>query len=161
MKLNLQKLYITFFYSGLIPKAPGTAGSIAGVLVSLLILKVFHLSTETLFLLTILFTLIAYKTINEYEERTKTHDDKSIVIDEVVGVWIAIAFSYHYNSYIEILLALIYFRIFDIWKPSIIGKIDREAKGAVGVLGDDLIAGVISAICVVATYKFLLLYIIN
>jgi phosphatidylglycerophosphatase A len=48
---------------------------------------------------------------------------------------------------------LIYFRVFDIWKPSIIGRIDRDVKGGLGVMGDDLLAGVVAVICSGVTYE--------
>jgi phosphatidylglycerophosphatase A len=51
------------------------------------------------------------------------------------------------------IFSLIYFRVFDIWKPSIIGKIDREVKGGLGVMGDDLLAGVVAVICSGVTYE--------
>ena len=42
---------------------------------------------------------------------------------------------------LEALLAFAFFRLFDIWKPSIIGRIDRDVKGGLGVMGDDAVAG--------------------
>ena len=51
-------------------------------------------------------------------------------------------------SYLCLILALVFFRIFDIWKPSIIGRIDRSVKGGLGVMLDDVIAGAIAGICV-------------
>ena len=148
----MQKLFLTFFYTGFFPKAPGTAGSIAGVLVALVILKLFNLPTTILLLLSILITIIAIKEINKYEKISNTHDSKEIVIDEVVGVWIAISLTN--ATIIEIILALIFFRIFDIWKPSYIGKIDKKAKGGIGVMGDDILAGVIASICTNGFYQF-------
>ena len=62
-----------------------------------------------------------------------------IVIGELAGVWITISMVGH--SAFGIVLSFILFRIFDIWKPSIIGKVDREVKGGLGVMGDDLLAG--------------------
>lgn len=145
-------LFLTFFYSGLSPKAPGTAGTIAGALAGWVILQYF--STETLFLLTILISVIAVKEINIYEKETKTHDDKAIVIDEVAGIWLAFVFSS--ATLTQMALSFIFFRIFDIWKPSFIGKIDLHVKGGLGVMGDDLLAGVIAGICSAGVYEFLL-----
>ena len=147
----MQKLFLTFFYSGLSPYAPGTAGSILAGIVGFIILQYFH--TDTLFLLTILITLIAIKEINKYEARTNSHDDKSIVIDEVVGLWLAFILSS--NTLTQMLLSFIYFRIFDIWKPSLIGKIDKETKGGLGVMGDDILAGILAGICSAASWQFI------
>ncbi len=139
----MQKLFLTFFYSGLSPYAPGTMGSILAGLIGFVILQYFH--TDTLFLLTILITLIAITEINKYEIKTNSHDDKSIVIDEVVGLWLAFILSS--ATITQMLLSFVFFRIFDIWKPSFIGKIDRDVKGGLGVMGDDMLAGVLAGIC--------------
>lgn len=145
----MRKLFLTFFYTGLFPWAPGTAGSIAAALVGVLILQYFTI--DTLLLLAILITVIGIKEINKYEEETGTHDDKSIVIDEVVGLWLAFAFAS--ENWIQLLLCFIYFRIFDIWKPSLIGRIDKDVKGGLGVMGDDLLAGVLAGICSAGTWQ--------
>jgi len=147
----LQKLFLTFFYSGLSPYAPGTAGSILASIVGFVILQFFH--TDTLFLLTILITIIAIKEINKYEAKTKSHDDKSIVIDEVVGIWLA--FTLSSATLTQMFLSFAFFRLFDIWKPSIIGKIDKDIKGGLGVMGDDIIAGIIAGICSAASWQAL------
>ena len=53
-------------------------------------------------------------------------------------------------------LAFVYFRLFDIWKPSIIGKIDRDVKGGWGVMGDDMVAGLFAGLCTSMTYFLLI-----
>jgi len=143
--------FITLGYSGLAPKAPGTVGTLLSLPLGMLILIYFD--EQTLFLATILISIIAIKQINKYEELTKSHDDKRIVIDELAGMWFALsvapATSIHFSELgmfengflIQSVLSFILFRYFDIVKPSIIGRIDREAKGGVGVMGDDIIAG--------------------
>ena len=145
----MQKLFLTFFYSGLSPKAPGTAGSIVATLLGVLI--IWYISMETLVLLTILFTIIGVKAIDNYEKISGTHDDKSIVIDEVVGVWIALILSS--GSITQIIASFVFFRIFDIWKPSLIGKIDRNVQGGWGVIGDDMLAGVLAGICSAGVFQ--------
>lgn len=147
----MQKLFLTFFYSGLSPKAPGTMGSIAATLVAVLIIT--YMSMETLTLLTILFTILGVKTINAYESSTGEHDHQSIVIDEVVGVWIALILSS--GTWLQIVLSLVFFRIFDIWKPSVIGKIDKNVKGGWGVMGDDMLAGMFAGICSAGVFQLI------
>ena len=147
-KMNLNRLFITFFGTGLAPKAPGTVGSFAGLIAGVLILEVFPM--QTLFMLTIAITVIAIFEINKYERETGTHDDKSIVIDEVAGIWIAMMFAistaqsmnYPFAWEIALLVSFASFRLFDIWKPSTIGTIDRKVKGGLGVMGDDILAGI-------------------
>jgi len=139
---------ISGFFSGLLPKAPGTWGSLVGTIIAFFIIKFFPNPYTTLWLLTILFTIIGVKFINEYEEKTKIHDDKKIVIDEIVGMLITIGLlgNLQENTIIKIILAFLSFRILDIWKPSIIGKIDKKAKGGLGVMGDDIAAGIFGGI---------------
>ncbi|RUM73749.1 MAG: phosphatidylglycerophosphatase A [Sulfurovum sp.] len=146
--MDLNRLFITFFGTGLSPKAPGTVGSFAALIVGLLILKI--LPMESFFMLTITITIIGIFEINKYELKTGSHDDKSIVIDEVSGMWITLMFSlstaetlsYPYVYEIAVVFSFATFRLFDIWKPSTIGKIDRDVKGGLGVMGDDILAGV-------------------
>ena len=138
----MRKFFLTFFYTGLSPFAPGTIGSIAAAIVGYMILLYFPVST--LILLSILITSIAIKEIDKYEKLSKTDDPKEIVIDEVVGVWLAFALSG--ATILQMVLSLIFFRIYDIWKPSIIGRIDQNYKGGIGVMGDDIIAGVLAGI---------------
>ncbi len=146
--MNLNRLFITFGGSGLAPKAPGTAGSLAALIVGVAILQIVPM--QTLFMLTLAITIIGVFEINKYEKATNTHDDKSIVIDEVAGMWIALMFavataekmSYDYAYELAIIGSFASFRLFDIWKPSTIGVIDRKVKGGLGVMGDDILAGI-------------------
>lgn len=133
--------FLSLFYSGYSPKAPGTFGSAFALVLGA---PIVYFSQETIFLLAVLIGLIAIKQIDIYEQLTHSHDDKSIVIDELVGMWITMAFIGF--GILELILAFILFRIFDIYKPSLIGKIDREAKGGLGVVGDDALAGILSGI---------------
>ncbi len=143
--------FITLGYSGLAPKAPGTAGTLLSLPLGMLILIYFD--AQTLFLATLLISIIAVKAINRYEAESGIHDDKRIVIDELAGMWFALsvapAMSLGINEVsnlengflIQSILSFALFRYFDIRKPSIIGRIDRETKGGIGVMGDDIIAG--------------------
>lgn len=143
--------FLTVGYSGLFPKAPGTMGTIASLPLGIAILLYF--GPQTLFLATILITLIAIKVIDKHESIVHTHDDSRIVIDELVGMWFALSIApgvgfdmatlmqWENGIAFQIVLSFIFFRIYDIKKPSIIGRIDRETKGGLGVMGDDIIAG--------------------
>ncbi|WP_304542806.1 phosphatidylglycerophosphatase A family protein [Sulfurimonas microaerophilic] len=143
--------FLTLGYSGLSPKAPGTVGTLVSLPLGMLILIYFGAST--LFLATLLISVIAIKAINSYEEKSGIHDNQKIVIDELAGMWFALSvapamsvampevMNIENGFLIQSLLSFVLFRYFDITKPSIIGKIDREAKGGIGVMGDDIIAG--------------------
>ena len=67
-----------------------------------------------------------------------------IVIDEVTGVWLSIAIGG--GGILASVLALVFFRIFDITKPSFIGRIDKQVKGGLGVMGDDMLAGLVAGL---------------
>jgi len=135
--MNFRRLFLTFFYTGLSPKAPGTVGSLAGLIVGLIILAFLPVSSLTTF--TIALTVIAVLEINKHEAQTGLHDQSEIVIDEVAGIWLTLAIAH--ETWLHIILGFLFFRLYDIWKPSVIGRVDRDVKGGLGVMGDDILAG--------------------
>lgn len=151
----MRKAFLTLFYSGLSPKAPGTVGSFVALILGLALLQ--YIDVSTLFLLAILITVVAVKEINKYEEEVGEHDSKEIVIDELAGMWIALSICgiTEENIIIMSTLAFIFFRLFDIWKPSIIGRIDEKVEGGWGVMGDDVLAGIAGGIAAGGTYQLL------
>lgn len=112
----------------------------------LLGLPILIFSANTLFLAAVLIGLIAITQIDKEEEESKIHDSSYIVIDELVGMWLAMAISG--LSLAGVILSFIFFRIYDITKPSLIGKIDKEIKGGLGVVADDALAGVLAGLSV-------------
>ncbi len=110
----------------------------------LLGLPVLIFSANTLFLGAVFIGLIAIAQIDKEEEESKIHDSSYIVIDELVGMWLAMAISG--LSLAGVVLSFIFFRIYDITKPSLIGKIDKEVKGGLGVVADDTLAGVLAGL---------------
>ncbi|MGL2543030.1 phosphatidylglycerophosphatase A [Helicobacter pylori] len=140
-KFSLRACFLTLFFSGYSKKAPGTIGSLVALLLGLPILI---FSANTLFLGAIFVGLIAITQIDKEEEETKRHDSSYIVIDELVGMWLAMAISG--LSLAGVVLSFIFFRIYDITKPSLIGKIDKEVKGGLGVVADDVLAGVLAGL---------------
>ncbi|MGL2375670.1 phosphatidylglycerophosphatase A [Helicobacter pylori] len=140
-KFSLRACFLTLFFSGYSKKAPGTIGSLVALLLGLPILI---FSANTLFLGAVFIGLIAITQIDKEEEETKRHDSSYIVIDELVGMWLAMAISG--LSLAGVVLSFIFFRIYDITKPSLIGKIDKEVKGGLGVVADDALAGVLAGL---------------
>jgi len=146
--MTLQRLFLTFFGAGLSPKAPGTVGTLASLPVALTVL--YYFGMETLFMLTVAVTLIGIFEINKYETQTGTHDRQEIVIDEAAGMWLSLmiahstaaTLTYPYIDILAVVLSFAAFRLFDIRKPSTIGWIDRELKGGLGVMLDDVLAGI-------------------
>ncbi|WQZ40787.1 phosphatidylglycerophosphatase A [Helicobacter pylori] len=149
-KFSLRTCFLTLFFSGYSKKAPGTIGSLVALLLGLPILI---FSANTLFLAAVLIGLIAITQIDKEEEESKIHDSSYIVIDELVGMWLAMAISG--LSLAGVILSFIFFRIYDITKPSLIGKIDKEVKGGLGVVADDALAGVLSGLSVLLVINIL------
>ncbi len=110
----------------------------------LLGLPILIFSANTLFLGAIFIGLIAITQIDKEEEESKIHDSSYIVIDELVGMWLAMAISG--LSLAGVVLSFIFFRVYDITKPSLIGRIDKEVKGGLGVVADDALAGVLAGL---------------
>ncbi len=164
---------LTIGYSGLSPKAPGTVGSFVALILGILILT--FMDATTLFLGALLATVAGYKLVNDYEKAGGIHDNRQIVIDELAGMWlsmtIAIAplaqipvqaysdYMTHWTLWLSILLSFAFFRYFDIVKPSIIGRLDREAKGGMGVMGDDVVAGVAAGVLTALVMKIVFMFI--
>ncbi|WRD70542.1 phosphatidylglycerophosphatase A [Helicobacter pylori] len=140
-KFSLRACFLTLFFSGYSKKAPGTIGSLVALLLGL---PVLIFSANTLFLGAVFIGLIAIAQIDKEEEESKIHDSSYIVIDELVGMWLAMAISG--LSLAGVVLSFIFFRIYDITKPSLIGKIDKEVKGGLGVVADDALAGVLAGL---------------
>ncbi|WRG04804.1 phosphatidylglycerophosphatase A [Helicobacter pylori] len=140
-KFSLRACFLTLFFSGYSKKAPGTIGSLVALLLGL---PVLIFSANTLFLGAVFIGLIAITQIDKEEEETKRHDSSYIVIDELVGMWLAMAISG--LSLVGVILSFIFFRIYDITKPSLIGKIDKKVKGGLGVVADDALAGVLAGL---------------
>ncbi|GAA7056848.1 phosphatidylglycerophosphatase A [Helicobacter pylori] len=149
-KFSLRACFLTLFFSGYSKKAPGTIGSLVALLLGLPILI---FSANTLFLAAVLIGLIAIAQIDKEEEESKIHDSSYIVIDELVGMWLAMAISG--LSLAGVILSFIFFRIYDITKPSLIGKIDKEVKGGLGVVADDALAGVLAGLSVLLAINIL------
>lgn len=147
----MQKIFLSFFYVGFIKYAPGTFGSIFGAIFGFFI---YQIGAFTLFLSSILLFLVSIKIIDKFEAQHQIHDPKFIVIDEVAGVWLAMSICG--ESLIAMLFSLIFFRIFDIAKPSLIGKIDKTVKGGLGVMGDDMAAGAVAGIFAAVFYNIFL-----
>ena len=142
--MDFQRLFLTFFYSGLSPKAPGTVGTVAGLALGVVLLL--FLPKGTLFTAALALFIVGVMETNKYEAKHDLHDPKEIVIDEVVGIWIVLAMVPF--EWISIALGFLFFPLYDILKPSVIGRVDRKVKGGMGVMLDDVLAGFFAGISV-------------
>ena len=149
MKEKLTILISTGFYSGLSPKAPGTCGSIlAFVLIYLASLVSKELvSPANIIVLSVGLTLIGIYVSNlalELGLFSKSKDPKQIVIDEWAGYATAcIAIE---PTLTQLLIALVLFRIFDIFKPPPVSTVEKLPRGY-GIVLDDVVAGVYALVC--------------
>jgi phosphatidylglycerophosphatase A len=128
--------------AGFSPKAPGTAGSVVGVLIYLLI-EALHAGAY--YPHAIIFLFIVGIWASSRVERLWGHDAQRIVIDEVVGQMITfgIAAGRYQLSAFYIFLGLVLFRVFDIAKPFPIRRLERFRVG-LGVMADDVGAGLLA-----------------
>jgi phosphatidylglycerophosphatase A len=138
---TLDELIVTVCYLGKIKFAPGTFGSLAGLLILLL---PEYMIWYTSLILAIILTIISYSPIKRFE-KLNGDDHSSIVIDEVIGMLIVFSNPFMIISPVWIVIAFILFRIFDILKPYPISKLN-EQKGAFFVLADDILAGAFALI---------------
>lgn len=151
----MRRLVLSFFGAGFLRPAPGTWGSLAALPAAW---AVHALVGPGLFLVAtaFLYALGVYLTGRETAE-SHDHDPSWIVIDEVVGQWIAlfpVALG-AYSAEVDVLrlwpgivTAFLFFRLFDIWKPWLVGRADRRGD-ATGVMLDDVWAGVFAAVVVI------------
>lgn len=146
---SLSKILASFFGVGLIPKAPGTFGSLAA-LALVYTFRNFH--DLTYVAVCIAFIIYSIVVAEFYERMHGSHDAKLIVVDEVSGILVSFAFIPMTTTYMIIGFSL--FRFFDIWKPFPVGFIDRRWKGGFGVVMDDVVAGMMTNICLLLLHSY-------
>lgn len=127
--------------TGLAPRAPGTAGTLLGVLLQcgLVLLPVAWHYSVVLILVLVGIGLCGYAV-----RRLGVHDHPGIVWDEIAGFVLAMCFAP--AGWQFLLAGFVLFRLFDIVKPWPIRWIDRHVHGGVGIMLDDLLAGVLAGI---------------
>jgi phosphatidylglycerophosphatase A len=139
--MNWQKILGSVCGAGFLPVAPGTWGAAAGLL---LLLPFFgkngvefapYLGAATLF-----FTFLGAKAAHDLAPEWG-EDPKQFVLDEVIGLWMAMLF--HPIDWPHLAAAFVLFRVFDIWKPLGIRRLEAVPNGW-GVQLDDLAAGAVA-----------------
>lgn len=144
------KITATGFGSGLMPFAPGTAGTIVGIPVYL----VFSYFSWPLYLLSILaLSALAVYVSGEAERIFNEKDSSRIVIDEIVGFQFAMFLVT--PTVLHIFLGFLLFRFFDIAKPFPVRLCERKFPGGYGVVGDDIVAGIYANIILLLLIKYL------
>jgi phosphatidylglycerophosphatase A len=142
--IRLANLISTWFGCGRSPVAPGTVGSAAAVLIAIAIERFFNLQPIGFAVLALLLLAPAIWAAGVSARAAKAKDPQFVVVDEVIGQWIALAGArtLNWKSY---LAAFVLFRVFDIWKPPPVRQLER-LPGGIGINADDAMAGVYAAL---------------
>ena len=143
------KLVATAGGAGFSPVAPGTCGTLVAVPIAWLLTRA---GTPSFWLGFVVITAIGTWASEVFCRATGVDDDQRIVIDEVAGYLLTIAFIP--RGWVNIILGVIVFRLFDIWKPGPIRLVDEKVHGGVGVMADDLAAGIVGALVMLALHYF-------
>jgi phosphatidylglycerophosphatase A len=140
MRNRLSLLYASFFYIGFIPGAPGTYASIATSLIfSLIFFSSGRIPPELHLIALCLISILGVLAAAKVSRNAGVEDPQFVVIDEVAGQ--LTTFLLLPVTPVNLLLGTVLFRVFDIWKPFPIRKLE-SLKGGVGIMADDLLAGV-------------------
>ncbi len=143
------RLIATGFYTGYAPKAPGTAGSLLGLFLYWAIPG--SESVYSVVGIALLF-FVGVWAASRVEKETNVQDNQIIVIDEIVGMLITVAFFE--KSLIWLVVGFLLFRFFDIIKP-FPAKVSEKLPRGWGVMIDDVVAGIYSALSLRLIYYFL------
>jgi len=138
------------FGSGLLPKAPGTFGTL--VAIPLYLLLVLYASESIYIIATSSGLILGFFLCERTTRVLGVQDHPGIVWDEIIGFLITMLFII--PDPISILLGFVLFRIFDILKPWPISVIDSRIKGGVGVMLDDVLAGGFALVCMHLIARF-------
>ena len=142
--IRLANLISTWFGCGRFPRSPGTAGSAAAIVIAIVIAHFTPLQPLWFLFFAALLFPAAVWSAGVSARAAKTEDPQFVVVDEVVGQWIALsgARSLNWKSY---LAAFALFRLFDIWKPAPARQLE-SLPGGWGINADDAMAGVYAAL---------------
>ena len=156
-KFNL--FFCTLINVGKIKFASGTIASLITCLLFLLLINIFDILI--LFFCTIVIFCYSFVAINSSLHSFDTNDPHEIVVDEVVGQMLPLlAIPIYETLYLTpkeyyCAAAFLLFRLFDIWKPFPINYVDNNTKGALGIMLDDILAGVYTIIALTIMFFFL------
>jgi len=144
---KISEILATWFYLGKSPKAPGTVGTLGAIPLVFLLTS---LDPLIHMLAAVLLVLLAIFVASAHEAKIGVHDSGEIVIDEVVGF--VIAMIWLPSTWQAYVLAFLLFRALDILKPFPIGLLDKKVQGGMGVVVDDLAAGILTNIVLQVIY---------
>lgn len=140
----------SWFGSGLMPFAPGTFGTLASLP---LVIILNYLGPVSAIISLIVIIPIAVWASGAGKILLKRDDPKEVVIDEAAGMFLTVFLLP--VSWMNFIPGFLLFRLFDILKPFPIGMIDRRIRGGVGIVLDDIVAGIYANICVRVILAFM------
>src|ERR1700683_3715136 len=138
----------TWFGCGYSPAAPGTVGSAAAIGIAMLIEHYAGWRPPAFAALALVVSVPAIWAAGETARQAQIKDPQFVVVDEVVGQWLALAGAGSLigtRNWIAWLAAFLLFRLFDIWKPFPVRQLE-SLPGGVGIVADDLMAGIYAAL---------------
>ncbi len=139
------------FGSGLAPFAPGTFGTLAAIPLYLLMQS---LSLPLYLIITAVVCFVGVWICGKSSELLGVHDHSGIVWDEFAGYFVTMIAAP--AGWIWIVIGFALFRLFDIWKPWPISVLDKQVHGGLGIMVDDILAGVFSLIVLQLIARFAL-----
>ena len=149
---RLALVIATWFGCGYAPKGPGTAGSLAALALAWLLTTYAGVPSIELAWLALLLAIPGIWAADVVARFSGVKDPQIVVVDEVVGQWVTLAGATTLN-WKSWLMALVLFRLFDIWKPPPVRQLER-LPGGLGIVADDAMAGVYGALVLLAAGWF-------
>jgi phosphatidylglycerophosphatase A len=142
--------FIAFgFGSGLAPTAPGTVGTLVGIPFFFLMAS---LSLGSYLVLTLLLFLFGVWVCDQSSKMLGVHDHGGIVWDEIVGYLVTMIAAP--SGWGWVAMGFILFRIFDIFKPWPISYLDKHVSGGMGIMIDDVLAGIYALLVLQSLHYF-------
>jgi phosphatidylglycerophosphatase A len=142
----------TWFGCGFAPVAPGTAGSLAAVLIAIALHYYGGYGRGMLLALTAILLAPAIWAAGVVAKQTNRTDPQIVVVDEVIGQWITLAGAATFN-WSTWLAAFVLFRLLDVWKPAPARQLER-LPGGWGIVADDVMAGLYGALAIFVLDRF-------
>jgi len=142
----------TWFGCGFAPVAPGTAGSLAAVLIAIALNFYGGYGRGMLLLLTAILLVPGIWAAGVVEKETNRPDPQIVVVDEVLGQWITLAGAATFN-WKTWLAAFALFRFLDVWKPPPVRQLEK-LHGGLGIVADDVMAGLYGALAIFVLDRF-------
>ena len=163
---TFNKLFVTMFGLGKIPKVPGTFGSLATIIILYILFHTLNLSSNLILIGLIVIFIFSFLAVTNYIKDSENKDPKEVIIDEFIGQSIPI-YLYEIShgteksadeAIIFYCICFVLFRFFDIAKPFPVSFFDKNFKNSFGVIMDDVCAGfyvVLSLICFMVLSSYL------